>query len=212
MTLPVKASKIHSMLILILTLSGDIELNPGPRTKQHSIYPCGLCEHPVTWNCEGICCNDCSVWHHRSCIELCSADYDLLQRPNVQWLCCKCESINVSTFTFHSYELNTSNYYEPLTHNITFESITSSTFSLLKVSSPKRNNSASMDTSKCNKSKSRNNSSNVFNIPTKRNLRIMTLNCRSMNDKTSEFAATVNYIKPDICGTESWLKGVKPLF
>jgi hypothetical protein len=69
-----------------------------------------------------------------------------------------------------------------------------------------------MDTSKCNKSKSRNNSSNVFNIPTKRNLRIMTLNCRSMNDKTSEFAATVNYIKPDICGTESWLKGVKPLF
>ena len=54
------------------------------------------------------------------------------------------------------------------------------TFSLLKASSPKRNNSASMDTSKCNKSKSRNNSSNVFNIPTKRNLRIMTLNCRSI--------------------------------
>jgi hypothetical protein len=43
----------------------------------------------------------------------------------VQWLCCKCESINVSTFTFHSYELNTSNYYEPLTHNIMLESITS---------------------------------------------------------------------------------------
>ncbi|CAG2240290.1 unnamed protein product [Mytilus edulis] len=54
-------------------------------------------------------------------------------------------------------------------------------------------------------------SSNVFNIPTKRNLRILTLNCRSIKDKTSEFAAAVNYIKPDIiCGTESWLKGVKP--
>jgi hypothetical protein len=66
-----------------------------------------------------------------------------------------------------------------------------------------------MDTSKCNKSKSRNNNSNVFNI---RNLRIMTLNCRSINDKTSEFAAAVKYIKPDICVTESWLKGVKPLF
>lgn len=36
----------------------------------------------------------------------------------------------------------------------------------------------------------------------------MTLNCRSINDKTSEF---VNYIKQDItCGTESWFKGVKP--
>jgi hypothetical protein len=55
-----------------------------------------------------------------------------------------------------------------------------------------------MDTSKCNKSKSRNNSCNVFNIPTKRNQRIMTLNCKSINDKTSEFAAAVNYIKPDI--------------
>jgi hypothetical protein len=38
----------------------------------------------------------------------------------------------------------------------------------------------------------------VRGIPTKRNLRIMTLNCRSINDKTSEFAATVNHIKPDI--------------
>jgi hypothetical protein len=34
---------------------------------------------------------------------------------------------------------------------------------------------------------------------------------RSIKDKTSEFTAAVNYIKPDIiCGTESWLKGEKP--
>ena len=37
------------------------------------------------------------------------------------------------------------------------------------------------------------------------------MNCRSIKDKTSEFTAAVNYIKPDIiCGTESWLKGEKP--
>jgi hypothetical protein len=30
----------------------------------------------------------------------------------MQWLCCKYESINVTTFTFHSYEINTSNYYD----------------------------------------------------------------------------------------------------
>jgi hypothetical protein len=31
-----------------------------------------------------------------------------------------------------------------------------------------------------------------------------------MKDKTSEFTAAVNYIKPDIiCGIESWLKGEK---
>ncbi|CAC5376108.1 unnamed protein product [Mytilus coruscus] len=88
-TLQTKPNKDHSMLILILLLAGDIELNPGPRTKQQSIYQCGLCEHPVTWNCEGVCCDDCNIWHHKSCIELCSTDYDLLQRSNVQWLCCK---------------------------------------------------------------------------------------------------------------------------
>ena len=39
----------------------------------------------------------------------------------------------------------------------------------------------------------------------------MTINCRSIRDKKSEFAALVNYAKPDIIiGTESWLKGIKP--
>ncbi|CAG2252899.1 unnamed protein product [Mytilus edulis] len=109
------------------------------------------------------------------------------------------------------YELNTSNYYDPLTHNSTFESITSNAFSPLKASSPKGNNSINNNTSKSNKSKNRTNSSNVFNIPKKQNLRILTLNCRSIKDKTSEFSAAVNYIKPDIiCGTESWLKGEHP--
>jgi hypothetical protein len=35
-----------------------------------------------------------------------------------------------------------------------------------------------------NTSKNRSNSSNVFNLPTKRNLRILTVNCRSIKDKT----------------------------
>ena len=37
MTLPVKASTNHSTLLLILILSGDIELNPGPR-KNNIVY------------------------------------------------------------------------------------------------------------------------------------------------------------------------------
>ena len=69
----------------------------------------------------------------------------------------------------------------------------------------------STTTSKMNTSKNRSNSSNVFNLPAKRNLRILTVNFRSINDKTSKFTAAVNYIKTDIiCGTESWLKGEKP--
>ena len=30
--------------------------------------------YAVTRNCEGVCCDDCSIWRHRSCIELCSTD------------------------------------------------------------------------------------------------------------------------------------------
>ncbi|CAC5407576.1 unnamed protein product [Mytilus coruscus] len=155
LSLPIKGKTKHHLVLLLILLGGNIEQNPGPREKQQSIYPCGLCDHPVTWKCEGVCCDDCDVLHHRSCIELCTADYELLERSNVQWLCCKCDSINminVSSFTFHNYELNTTKCYEPLSHNIT-----------------------------------------------------------SIKDKTSEFKAAVNYIKPDIiCGTESWLKGEKP--
>ena len=99
-TLPTKTHKNHPMVLLILLLAGDIEQNPGPRGKHQSIYQCGLCDHPVTWNCHGICCDDCSIWHHRICIELCSADYELLQKSNMQWLCRKCESINVTTSHF----------------------------------------------------------------------------------------------------------------
>lgn len=45
----------------------------------------------------------------------------------------------------------------------------------------------------------------------KRNLRILTVNYRSIKDKQSEYKAAITYIKPDIiCGTESWLKGEKP--
>jgi hypothetical protein len=43
------------------------------------------------------------------------------------------------------------------------------------------------------------------------NMRIMTVNCRSIKDKRAEFETTLHYLKPDIiCATESWLKGVKP--
>ncbi|CAC5403544.1 unnamed protein product [Mytilus coruscus] len=141
-TLPSTSNVKQHLTLLLLLLGGDIELNAWPRGKQQRVYPCGLCDHPVPWKCDGVCCDECDIWHHRSCIELCTVDYKLLQRSKIQWLCCKCE-INLNG--------------------------------------------------------------------NKRNLNILTVNCRSMKDKTSEFKAAANYMKPDIiCGTESLLKGEKP--
>jgi len=198
--------------ILIILLAGDIELNPGP--TRANIFPCGLCDRPVTWSNEGVCCDCCSIWHHRSCIELCTEDYELLQRSNVQWMCCKCDSINVTSFIYHSYEIENVSYYEPLTTSLSHMDSYISTFSPLRTSSPKSINTSTSrqhKLSSSNKSTETNIQDPIFNLPNKRNLRIMTINCRSIKDKTAEFKTTVEYTKPDIIiGTESWLKGVKP--
>lgn len=211
LTLPVNNRKGRAIILLSILLSGDVELNPGPG-KQESIYPCALCDHPVGWNHDGVCCDACDNWHHKSCIEMCTHDYELLNRPNVQWLCCKCESINISTFTFRSYELELTNVYEPISDtNITLESV-SSAFSPLKASSPKLKNNSQHSQHRTHPSSERTtSSSNPYDIPTKRNLRVMTVNCRSIKDKRSELEAALHYLKPDVvCGSESWLKGIKP--
>ena len=129
-----KTNVNNTLFATILLLSGDIQLNPGPRTT--STYPCGYCEDPVTWDCRGIACDNCSIWYHGSCMELCTKDFSLLEKSNVQWLCHKCDSINCDTFTFRSFSLNCSNFYTPISDpNLTLESI-NSVFSPLKASSP----------------------------------------------------------------------------
>ena len=117
--LPVKNKTNTSVILMTILLAGDIELNTGPR--QRSIFPCGMCERPFTWKNDGVCCDCCDILHHISCIELCTTDYELLHRSNVQWFCYKCDSINVSSFTYHTYELgNDISYYEPLTTPASF--------------------------------------------------------------------------------------------
>ena len=214
--IPASCSTSKAVCILTILLSGDVAMNPGPRNKQSTIYPCGLCEHPVTWDHKGVCCDGCDVWHHQSCIELCTYDYELLERSNVQWLCCKCESINVTTFTFRSYEIHLSNIYEPLSYiDSSFDSIRTEVFSPLKTSSPKQNNNSKQNTTNGKRGGSKTSTTtegdNPYSVPKKQNLRILTINCRSIKDKSQELTAAIEYLKPDIvCGTESWLKGIKP--
>jgi len=143
-----------------------------------------------------------SVWHRMSCISLCSKDFRDLERSSVAWLC---DSINSDSFTFRTYETQTSNYYEPI-YNL--DSTLNSVFSPLHTSSPVDRKSPMSDTTRSStRSKNRNSSSQdkiYSNLPHKQNLRIMTVNCRSVKENNSEFKTAVNYIKPSIiCGTES---------
>jgi len=142
---------------------------------------------------------------------MCSKDFQILNRSNISWLCCQCDSINCNSFTFHSYELECSNFYYPIA-DISIDSI-ESLFSPLKTSSPgqRDHNRSKPRTSKTSSSTSSSRGKSIYNLPEKRNLRILTLNCRSVLDKRSELSVLIDYVKPDIvCATESWLHGIKP--
>ena len=95
--MPESLPSVSTHICLIITLlAGDIQLNPGPTQT----YPCGYCEAPVTWDHQrAICCDECSIWYHSNCLEMTDARINLLQRSDVSWICCKCNTQNVDSFT-----------------------------------------------------------------------------------------------------------------
>ena len=73
--------------------------------RSNIIYSCACCELPVTWyHQRAACCDNCNLWYHSEYIELSSNKIIVLQFSNIYWICCHCESLNVDSFTYHSYE------------------------------------------------------------------------------------------------------------
>ena len=80
----------HSPLILIsmlLLISGDIHLNPGP------IDSCSVCSRRVTWGNRSIQCTNCSLWVHLSYSGLSPADFRKIS-PGHSWTCPMCPSFS----------------------------------------------------------------------------------------------------------------------
>lgn len=81
-----KETNIQSyFMCLLLILSGDISLNPGP-TK----FPCGICSKAVRKNQRGILCDECQYWFHVKCIDLPVAEYNILSQTSDSWYCKSC--------------------------------------------------------------------------------------------------------------------------
>ena len=129
--------------------------------------------------------------------------------------------MNVDSFTFHSYELHTTNFYTPLSGTEqSIDSLNSTgPFGPLHTSSPHRTKNYSKTRSRLHQSSdvgpnsSKNSSANLNSdfIPKQTNLRLLTVNCCSIRENIAQFIAGLDYVKPDlICGTESWLKGIRP--
>ena len=198
--------KRFTLSLLVLLLSGDVETNQGPDA---SVYPCGFCDQPVTWNCKGIACDGCNVWFHLSCADMASCDYDALGRSSVVWPCPRCDGMNCDSFTFRSFEIDSFNYFAPLQSLSSTDSVSSSNpFTPQKASTPNTFTTSPTrnpgNTNSESSSHARSCSSSVFDLPPNSNTRIMTVNCQSVTQKTQELATVLQYTKPDIvCGTES---------
>lgn len=105
---PVKMHTVSSLLylcFLLLSLSADTELNPGPID-----FPCGNCALEVLETDPAIECNECGQWFHIQCQFIEHSTYDDLVASDhsVSWICSNCDCPNFSNpaqSSFASYEL-----------------------------------------------------------------------------------------------------------
>ena len=193
----------RTVILLMLILCGDVELNPGPGNS--SYYPCGFCERKVSWSDKGVCCDDCSLWYHKSCISMRSADYDKLE--SLSWHCIKCQCPLNSTFTFHSYEISTANRFESLSTIPGDDSVFMPSLSSLSSPGTPRWQSSPYSVkgskSKSSAKSSANNGddpSQSTSLPRKphNNLRILIINSNGIRARKAELEHATEYIKPEI--------------
>ena len=84
----------HTLCLAIFTLllSGDVELNPGP--IGNSIYPCPFCEINVEYGMKALQCDNCEMWYHKTCVSICTENYENLENNSKTYLCCRCNHPN----------------------------------------------------------------------------------------------------------------------
>ena len=86
--------------LLMVTMSNDIELNPGPRIPK---YPCGSCSKAVRNNQNSIQCDGCGSWHHIECQGMRSEIHEVMAKhESYSWSCMKCGLPNFSSTFFDS--------------------------------------------------------------------------------------------------------------
>lgn len=177
-TQPVYRSK-DVITVIILLLSGDIQLNPGPVQ-----FPCSVCQKAVAKNHRALQCDSCDTWTHIKCDGITPKEYKLYQNhTNPSYNCPTCTLQDATDLSSTSSDdlRNTSNT-TTSSHSHSPQHSTPQT--------PLTNNQQQND-----------------KYP-KQTIRIMTVNCRSLQSqrKRMQLQELIETHKPDIiAGTESHL-------
>ena len=81
----IKPSKGTNLFILII-LTGDIEMNPGPR------FQCGLCKKYCKASDKLLECEECEKRFHTSCSNLSDSEVLRIESGDGAWYCTNCKA------------------------------------------------------------------------------------------------------------------------
>ncbi len=182
---------------IILTLAGDIELNPVP-PNYTADFPCAVCTQDVTWasdalQCDG--CDGCDQWIHKDCMGMSTNQYNKLGQTSTIWICNTCGLLNLSTGLITSISVSTSNIFLDIeVSNIDNDTLPSISISL---AGPPIFSSSPL--------------SPIHNLTTTlrkmESITIINVNCQSSKAKKEPFHILISRVQPDIVlGIESWMR------
>ena len=179
---PVKTSRKLSlayMSLLLVTLSSEIELNPGPS------FPCGSCGIEVLDEDAAVSCDNCNIWYHIQCQDISLETYGNLQANDLSfaWECLNCEAQNYSSISnLSATSFLSENGFSALDSEMTSSSIGSPLSGNARTTPPK---------------------SKPQKFP---KLTVLNINFQSVRNKIPDFHALISSEQPDIIiATESWL-------
>ncbi|CAC5424734.1 unnamed protein product [Mytilus coruscus] len=176
----------------LFTIANDVNPNPGPTHNDSTIYPCGTCDQPVTWDDRAIRCDTCDQWFHINCQDIHSKIYSYLvddKNISVRWDCFICDNPNYNSLCYGSTAISTNNSFNLLLVG----TLDMSTASQQECVKPKH-------TSNPNREKQETRNQPFIS------LRILNVNCQSIRNKQHQVQNLIDSKKPDVMiMTETWL-------
>ena len=172
------------LIILLFANSNDVHKHPGP-TNDSTIYPCGTCDEPVTWEDKGIMCDTCHQWYHTKCQSVSSQTYNILaENSGIAWDCIVCDCPNYSSVCF-DHITTTSNRFSVLSETSMLSPLPTEKFRPAHASTP--------DNTKRHKARQ---------VP----LKLLVVNFQSIKSKQGPVKNLIESTNADIIiGTETWI-------